>query len=160
MKTVIFVGRFQPFHKGHKHAIEDLKDNYKVKIVIGSSKSEGTFENPLNSEERKEIISKCFPELEISEIPDFPSDDKWTEKLIRKTEFDLAVSGNSHTRKCLKEFGIEVKKPDILKPEKYKGELIRGKIVKGKEWKDSVPECALGVLDSLGFEERVRKIAQ
>lgn len=158
-KRALFVGRFQPLHKGHKSVIDNLKDIYDLEIAIGSFEKSHTFENPLSGRERAEVLRNCFPDIETNEVPDVPSDREWTRKILEEIEFDFVVSGNSHTRKCFQNFNIEVTEPDFKEPERFKGENIRNRIIEGKEWKHLVPECALQVLEELNFEERVRNVS-
>jgi bifunctional NMN adenylyltransferase/nudix hydrolase len=61
---LIFIGRFQPFHKGHLHVVnEALKLSENVILVIGSHEKARSVRNPFTTAERAEIIFKCFPDL-------------------------------------------------------------------------------------------------
>ena len=58
-KKALFIGRFQPFHKGHLHALEGiLADGYEVIMALGSTQESHTLMNPLTVEERKDIIKR------------------------------------------------------------------------------------------------------
>jgi len=47
MTTGLIIGRFQPFHKGHLHAIEHaLKEVDELIIAVGSSQYVNTEDNP------------------------------------------------------------------------------------------------------------------
>jgi len=44
----LFVGRFQPFHKGHLKAMKDILEKVdELVIVVGSSQYSHTMDNPL-----------------------------------------------------------------------------------------------------------------
>lgn len=89
--AAVFIGRFQPFHLGHKRVIDEaLKMAKKVIIVIGSARAARNIRNPFTFEERKDMIEVVFPEetqftykgngrrIEIVGIPDYPYDEnKW-----------------------------------------------------------------------------------
>jgi nicotinamide-nucleotide adenylyltransferase len=63
-KKVLFIGRFQPFHKGHLGTIQkiaQMKDIGELVIGIGSSEKSFTSYNPFTVEEREEMIRSCLP---------------------------------------------------------------------------------------------------
>src|SRR5574344_1253387 len=88
----VYIGRFQPFHKGHK-AIVDLtvkmmKPGDTFTIIIGSTDQQETERNPLSASQRKEMLSielEGYP-VTISTINDSPYNyDLWIECLCAKT---------------------------------------------------------------------------
>jgi len=77
----IVIGRFQPFHKGHRalinHAIEECDQ---VVVFIGSSNKLRDFNNPFSNEERKEFILRSYvneEKLNIMYLHDKPSLSDW-----------------------------------------------------------------------------------
>ncbi len=137
----LFVGRFQPFHLGHQHAIrEAMKRHDSVVIGIGSSQASHTKENPFSFQERKKMIEESLGRgnYEIKDIPDFGDDRKWSEHILKKIDFDVVISGNDWVRKCFAG-KKQVVGPDFLLPERYKATRIREKMAAGKEWKALVP---------------------
>jgi bifunctional NMN adenylyltransferase/nudix hydrolase len=94
--ALVFIGRFQPFHNGHKAVIDEaLKRAKEVIVVVGSSFAARNIRNPFTFEERKAMISSCYqneispmvstfghiqeyPRLKIVPVSDYPYDDnKW-----------------------------------------------------------------------------------
>lgn len=62
---LVFIGRFQPFHAGHKTVIDKaLELSEKVIVVLGSYNQPRTFRNPWNVYEREQMIRKCYPDQE------------------------------------------------------------------------------------------------
>lgn len=56
-KIGLYIGRFQPFHRGHLSVVrEALKHCSKLVIAIGSAQEERTKKNPFSFEERKIFI--------------------------------------------------------------------------------------------------------
>jgi adenylylsulfate kinase len=56
-KTSIFIGRFQPFHQGHKKIfLKTLKNTGQVAILVMNSHNVGT-KNPLNFQQVKKKIN-------------------------------------------------------------------------------------------------------
>jgi bifunctional NMN adenylyltransferase/nudix hydrolase len=61
---VVFIGRFQPFHNGHKQVIETaLNMADKVIILVGSAFQPRTPKNPWTYRERAEMITASLGEL-------------------------------------------------------------------------------------------------
>ena len=57
----VIIGRFQPFHQGHKELFEAaLAEAQKLVIVIGSSESARSIRNPWTVSEREDIIQSNF----------------------------------------------------------------------------------------------------
>lgn len=61
--VLAFVGRFQPFHNGHKVVVDEaLRRAKKVALVIGSHDAPRTARNPFTTAERIEMISSVYPQ--------------------------------------------------------------------------------------------------
>ena len=98
----VYIGRFQPFHKGHK-AIVDLtvkmmKPEDTFTIIIGSADQQETERNPLSAPQRQEMLSielEGYP-VTISTINDSPYNyDLWVEHLCAKMlGFNSATRGD------------------------------------------------------------------
>lgn len=114
--ALVFIGRFQPFHNGHKAVIDRaLELAHKVVVVVGSSFSARNSRNPFTFDERKEMISSVFPKetlimsnqdgsqvadmrrLFIVPVSDYPYDDlKWinaVQKVVDETVPDAKDVG-------------------------------------------------------------------
>lgn len=163
MKTGLFIGRFQPFHKGHLEAVKRiLKEVDKVIIGIGSSQYSRTKENPFTAEERKEMIDRTLKNNGISSyelvfIPDIPDDSKWAEHVEKLCPgFDIVYTGSEWTRKC-----FEMIKRYPMKPiEKIFGidaTEIRKRILKDGNWQELVPKEIAEEIIRLDGVERIKK---
>jgi bifunctional NMN adenylyltransferase/nudix hydrolase len=79
--ALVFIGRFQPFHNGHKAVVDAALEKAKeVIIVVGSSFASRTIRNPFTFDERKSMIKAVFPQENVKVVPvsDYPYDDnKW-----------------------------------------------------------------------------------
>lgn len=114
--ALVFIGRFQPFHNGHKAVIDRaLELAHKVVVVVGSSFSSRNTRNPFTFEERKQMIESCYPEhyskvltstwgseddqrrLLVVPVSDYPYDDlKWinaVQKVVDETVPDAKDVG-------------------------------------------------------------------
>ncbi|RUW57173.1 bifunctional nicotinamide-nucleotide adenylyltransferase/Nudix hydroxylase [Mesorhizobium sp. M8A.F.Ca.ET.021.01.1.1] len=84
MRIGVFIGRLQPFHRGHEHVVrEALKQVDKLVILIGSAGAARSDRNPWTFDERREMIKRCFPwevsndKIVFQPIHDHPSDERW-----------------------------------------------------------------------------------
>lgn len=118
--ALVFIGRFQPFHKGHKAVIDAaLEQAHEVVVVVGSSFAARNIRNPFTFEERKAMIEACFtepqhfayegaqgrvkiPRVKVVPVSDFPYDDnKWVnaiQKIVDATvpnAQDVGLIGHS-----------------------------------------------------------------
>jgi bifunctional NMN adenylyltransferase/nudix hydrolase len=79
--ALVFIGRFQPFHNGHRAVVEAaIKQAKEVIIVVGSSFASRNIRNPFTFEERRQMIKSVFPDNNVKVVPvsDYPYDDnKW-----------------------------------------------------------------------------------
>ena len=85
---VVYIGRFQPFHNGHKATIDyasTLADN--VLVLIGSANGPRTIRNPWTYDERKEAIAQSCPSLWFDGLNDYSyNDNKWIQQVGEKVE--------------------------------------------------------------------------
>ncbi|MFB6192841.1 MAG: adenylyltransferase/cytidyltransferase family protein [Candidatus Nanohaloarchaea archaeon] len=160
MKAV-FLGRFQPFHKGHYFVVKDHRDDYEeFAVALGSPGKSRTRENPLNAEERKEIIHACFPEIDLFEVEDedrgkegYPA---WTQRLVEETGAGIILSGNDLVKRLVREYSdAEVLEIEHHEPDHFSGTEIRRRIREGEEWEELVPDCCLEEVKS--YEKIIRE---
>ncbi len=161
----LFVGRFQPFHLGHLHAIKlGLEENERLELAIGSAQESRTLKNPFSASERREMVSLALGPLarrvRITEIEDFFNDEKWTTSVLKKCGKASGgiYSNNPETFAPLAKAGVAHKKiPN------YKGisaTLVRKLIIEGKgKWKTLVPKTVADYLEKNGLDRVVREIA-
>lgn len=65
MKYSLFIGRWQPFHEGHRRLIMKSKNPL---IAIRDTKIDS--KNPYTYQQRKRMIRRVFPNIKIIKIPD------------------------------------------------------------------------------------------
>ena len=61
----VFIGRFQPFHLGHRAVVaEALKEVGRVLLLVGSSYEPRSIRNPWSFDEREAMVRACFSTAE------------------------------------------------------------------------------------------------
>lgn len=162
-RFVLFIGRFQPFHKGHLGTIKKIVETGEVEsllIGIGSSEQSHTAYNPFTAKEREEMIRsnlKLAIQYEIKFIPDHPDNDVWTKDLLANYfDGDLVYSGNSLVQELLTGAGLEVRTPPPI--ENPSGTEIREMVLEGEKWEDFVPEGTRKVMANISGEKRIKQI--
>lgn len=86
----VYIGRFAPFHKGHKELLDHAeKENNKVLVLIGSATQSRNLRTPFSAEERWRLI----PAANCDFIRDYPyRDDLWVTQVKKKVrQFMTAV---------------------------------------------------------------------
>ncbi len=84
---LVFIGRFQPFHRSHAAIISAaLNKAPHVLVLVGSANTSRSTRNPFTAREREVMIRESFPEagqaLQIRAIPDYPYlEDLWLRQI-------------------------------------------------------------------------------
>lgn len=71
-KATLFIGRFSPFHKGHKYIFDSVLNNG-GKIVVAIRDTRGDENNPYTAEQRKKMIETVYAgnsNVKVLIIPD------------------------------------------------------------------------------------------
>ncbi len=166
----LVVGRFQPFHFGHLHAIRyAMKHAEEIVIGLGSSQIAFTLRNPLTVDERYEMIVRALRaeglplgKFYFSPIPDTesPEEDWGRIVLDRVPRVDVAFSNDRETQEDLSRVGIEVRPIPFYRRDLFQATHIREMAAKGDRlWRQLVPRPVAQFLDEVGFEARMRSIA-
>jgi len=162
----LFIGRFQPFHKGHLSVIKGMvKVSDKVLIGIGSSNTHGTPDDPFTREERREMIQRALQEENIIplydvtfiNLPDMPEEDEaWAKMCLEICENKVTTiwTGNEWTKKSFGSTGIKVQ--DIKEVPGISATEVRRRLKVGENWKELVPEAVVDYLVEIDGVGRVK----
>ena len=163
----LFIGRFQPFHKGHLKIIQDSSEKYdEVIIGIGSSQHGHALENPFTSDERKLMIKKSLEKVGITNyrivlIPDIHNPPKWADHVLSiVSDFDVVLSNSPLTRQLFLEKKYAVEETPLYNKKEYSGKEIRRRIIKDEPWKDSVPLEVFNIINENDGIRRLKKLSE
>jgi len=159
----LFIGRFQPFHKGHLKAIKYLSDKYdEIIIGVGSSQYSNTVENPFSSDERMLMIRESLKQEYIKNykiilIPDIHNPPKWVDHVLSIiSDFDVVVTNNDLTKKLFLEKGFKIKKTLLYNKKEYSGRVIRKRISDNESWENLVPKPCIQIIKNC--DKRIKEL--
>lgn len=166
MSRGLYVGRFQPFHKGHLEALKwILQHEDEAVIGIGSAQFSHTFDNPFTVGERIEmvrrtlivenILSRCI----IVPIPDIGQHSLWVSVVKQYCpRFDRVYSNEPLTRRLFIEAGCQVVSIPQFDREKYDATRIRRLMVEGGPWVELLPAPVVNFIIEVGGVERLKSL--
>ena len=165
----IFIGRFQPLHKGHLVVIEKiLKEVDELIIVIGSSQRSHELFNPFTTGERLLMIRSALKEAKLPEdrlwlipIPDIDRNPLWVAHVQSYCpKFQRVYSNNSLVKELFNDQNIPVHTIRKIKRNEYSSTKIRQLMVQGNNWKSGVPNAVIHIIEDIQGESRLKKLAE
>lgn len=154
-KIGIVIGRFQPFHLGHKYVIEKaLEYCEKIYIGIGSAQvSDG--KNPYSLKKRKQFLETFIKEegfkpriLQIFSIDDHPDDDVWFDHLIKRIPgTEVVIGDNEWVNGIFERHGVPVVRIGYYKRHILEGTKIRNLLEQKKSIARRVPAYITKVIN-------------
>lgn len=167
MKRGVFVGRFQPFHKGHLEFIKKILDEVnELVIIVGSSQYSHNLDNPFTSGERITMIRKAIKEagIELSKIwiipvPDVHQHALWVSQIVGYSpKFDVVYANEPLTRRLFTEAGFKVEPMHFIKREVYLATKIRNRMKTEANWEELVPKSVANYIKEINGDVRIRDL--
>jgi len=165
----LFVGRFQPIHKGHIEVIKQLMNNVdELIILIGSSQYSHVLENPFTAGERISMIKLALVEYGIDPgrcyiipITDINMHRVWVAHVVTYTpSFDVVFTNEPLTSTLFKEAGFQVKPVPYFNRKKYSATEVRNRMLKGENWEELVPKSVVKFINQINGVERLRELSK
>ena len=154
----LLIGRFQPFHKGHRYLLlECAKLAEKLIIGIGTPLIKNRNTDPFSFEVRKAMLEAVIKAekltgsvIKILPVYDFlDSDDKWYAEMIKAVgEFDVYFGNDEWTTGIFEKHGHTVGRFPFFKRNLYEGKKIRRLIETKGQWQERVPEYTISIVKS------------
>ena len=160
----LIIGRFQPFHYGHLHAVKYvLEREGGAYIGVGSALEAYTKRNPFTFAERFRMIVSTLREEGIDSsryyifpIPDSDIHTTWVsivETIV--PPFKRVYSNDPLTRSLMRRSGYEVRRIPLYQRKVFSGEEFRRRVVAGEEWSELIPTPVKEILIREGLIERL-----
>jgi len=151
--SAVFIGRFQPLHKGHLYALRYVaKGHGKFLVIIGSAQKEDK-RNPFSVGMRKKMLQAALKanglQAKIKILKDYRSNAKWVRefrKIAKGAKF--VHSNNPLVKRLCRRAGYKIVPIPFYKRYKYYATLIRERMKNKRSWKHLVPKEVLGIISS------------
>lgn len=159
------MGRFQPVHKGHVNLIQRaLEDCPELLVGIGSSNARPSLRNPFTVQERRAMLTACFPDdvkqgrLRLVDIPDIHDPPRWVAHVLALTgPLDRVYGNDDDTLDLFEVANLRVERPGLLERERYEAKLIRAQLAEDDlAWRKAVPAPVVGLLQQWDAGRRLR----
>ena len=161
-----YIGRYQPFHHGHRHMIEEIAAEVDELVLgIGSAGDSHTTRNPFTAGERVMMVTKAVEELDVTTyvvpIEDLDRNSVWVSHVQSMTpRFDVAYSNNPLVVRLFEEAGVEVRQSPMFRRDVLEGTELRERMIRGRDWTDLVPDAVVDVIREVDGVKRIRRIAE
>ena len=145
----LYLGRFNPPHKGHIFAIEyilEQTDIDEIVILIGSGEKAYSLKNPFTGGERLEMMTEIvrnhfnINQFYITAIPDTNRNTIWPANVTDLVpSFEVIFTNNPLVQQLFSNLSkTEVREVPLENRSEFSGKVIREKIVKGEAWEDFI----------------------
>jgi nicotinamide-nucleotide adenylyltransferase len=159
-----YIGRFQPYHDGHHHMVEEIADQVDELVLgIGSAGDSHTKRNPFTAGERVLMVSNSVAEFDLQTyvvpIEDLERNSVWVSHVQSMSPpFDVAYSNNPLVIRLFREAGVDVRQTEMFDRDNLKGSEIRELMSQGGDWEQFVPEAVVEVVEEIDGINRLRAV--
>ncbi len=161
----LFIGRFQPFHKGHLTIVKRMAEECDVVILgVGSAQHEHTVTDPLSGSERIVMIGDTLKKegitnFEIYPVPDINCYPAWPH-YVRSIlpPFDRIYTNSKVVKRLFRDIRVKVVDVEPVNRDQWRGEEIRRRIRESEEWKELVPTYVAEYLEKIDMKDRIKPI--
>ena len=166
----LFIGRFQPFHKGHlatvKFALERVEQ---LVIVVGSAQKSHEPRNPFTAGERIRMIKQSLDiddetdvrRILIIPVPDTDVHALWTHQVdMLVPKYDVVFANDLFTLMLFQEKGIKALEAPLYRRDEMKATEIRKRMIAEEIWEDLVPIPVSNVIKEINGVERVKALSR
>ncbi|WP_246999006.1 nicotinamide-nucleotide adenylyltransferase [Halosolutus gelatinilyticus] len=165
MTRGFYIGRFQPFHNGHRSMVEQIADDVDELVLgIGSADDSHTTRNPFTAGERIMMITKSLVEYDLVTyavpIEDLERNSVWVSHVQSMSpDFDVAYSNNPLVIQLFREADIDIRQSPMFNRDVLEGSEVRERMITGGDWQSLVPEPVVDVVEEIGGIERIQMVS-
>jgi nicotinamide-nucleotide adenylyltransferase len=164
----LFIGRFQPLHNGHLHAMKEVFDKEKrVVIVIGSAQAAYTPLNPFTTGERIEMVQGALNTMGIPcarylivPVPDVDNFSIWADHVNQYLPpFGSVYTGSETIQGLFARTGHPVKMITPYLRDRLSSTEVRKRMLSGENWKTLVPPFVVEIIKRVEGVDRLRSVS-
>ncbi|MEE9223682.1 MAG: nicotinamide-nucleotide adenylyltransferase [Thermoplasmata archaeon] len=161
----LFIGRFQPFHRGHLFMTRKILEDFDHLIIgVGSAQYSHTRDNPFSYEERSTMIGLALEMEGLDRCRILPIDDvhnhstwvSFVESVV--PSFGVVFSNDPLTTRLFQEKGYDVMELTLHNREDLSGTEVRERMASGRDWENLVPNAAADYIKDIKGGERVKDL--
>jgi nicotinamide-nucleotide adenylyltransferase len=166
----LFIGRFQPFHKGHLATVKFALGRVdQLVIVVGSAQKSHEPRNPFTAGERIRMIKESLDadnEVDVRHIliipvPDIDVHSLWTHQVdLLVPKYDVVFANDLFTLMLFREEGVKAIEAPLHRRNEMQATEIRRRMAAQENWEELVPKPVSKVIKEINGIERVRAIFQ
>jgi nicotinamide-nucleotide adenylyltransferase len=166
----LFIGRFQPFHKGHLATVKFALGRVdQLVIVVGSAQRSHEPRNPFTAGERIRMIKESLDaddeadvrRILIIPVPDIDVHSLWTHQVdMLVPKYDVVFANDLFTLMLFREQGVKAIEAPLYMRDEMAATEIRRRMATEKNWEDLVPKPVSKVIKEINGIERVKAISQ
>jgi nicotinamide-nucleotide adenylyltransferase len=169
LTTGLFIGRFQPFHKGHLATVKfALAKVDLLVIVVGSAQKSHEPKNPFTAGERIRMIKESLDsekvdasKILIIPVPDVDVHSLWTRQVdMLVPKYDVVFANDPFTLMLFRERGIKTVEAPLVERSEMQATEIRSRMASGGKWEGLVPSAVAKIVKEINGVERVKAIAE
>lgn len=164
----LFIGRFQPFHKGHVKAIGWILERCdEVVIAVGSTQRSFDRTDLFTAGERVEMIREFLEARKLADrciivpVSDINNNALWVSHLSSLCpEFKVVFSNNPLVKLLFSEAGVKVVAVPLFDRNKCDGTYIRKLMLSGGRWKELVPKEVAAFIAGRKGVDRLKEVSK
>jgi nicotinamide-nucleotide adenylyltransferase len=166
--TGLFIGRFQPFHKGHMETVRyALNSVDMLVIVVGSAQKSHESRNPFTAGERIMMIKAALDEAGVDAgrvllipVPDVDVHSLWTRQVdMLVPAYDVVYANDPFTLMLFRERGVKTVEPPLHDRSRMMATEVRRRMAEGEDWEELVPVPVARTIREIAGIERVKAIS-
>jgi nicotinamide-nucleotide adenylyltransferase len=166
----LFIGRFQPFHKGHLATVKFALGRVdQLVIVVGSAQKSHEPRNPFTAGERIRMIKESLDadnevdlrRILIIPVPDIDVHSLWTHQVdLLVPKYDVVFANDLFTLMLFREEGVNAIEAPLHRRNEMEATEIRRRMAAQENWEDLVPKPVSKVINEINGIERIKTIFQ
>ncbi len=168
MERGLYIGRFQPLHRGHLHSLLWCsKEVDELIVAIGSSDKSFELRNPFTAGERIEIIRNALlseikenlDKIILIPVPDIGTHALWSHNLdLLVPRYKAVFTNDPFTSMLFEQRGKEIVNPIMINRDRMSATEVRNRMANDNNWQELVPTSTIKLIEEFRGIERIKRL--